>query len=65
MRVRSLAFCGISTGVFGYPKCDAARVATDTVLNWLARHPPSFERVVFNVFTEDDETAYREAWRSR
>jgi len=65
MRVRSLAFCGISTGVFGYPKREAARVATDTVLNWLARQSPSLERVVFNVFTEDDEMAYREAWDSR
>jgi O-acetyl-ADP-ribose deacetylase (regulator of RNase III) len=65
MRVRSLAFCGISTGVFGYPKRDAASVATDTVLNWLAQHPPSLERVVFDVFTEDDEMAYREVWRSR
>ncbi len=61
--VHSLAFCAISTGVFGYPKREAASVATETVRNWLERHSHSFEQVVFNVFAEDDEIAYRDVWR--
>jgi O-acetyl-ADP-ribose deacetylase (regulator of RNase III) len=37
--LRSIAFCGVSTGVFGYPKRQAAEVATSTVRDWLERHP--------------------------
>ena len=57
--VRSLAFCSISTGVFGYPKDEAAVVATRTVRAWLERHPARFDAIVFDVFTPDDEAAYR------
>lgn len=59
--VRSIAFCCISTGVFGYPKDAAAIVATQTVTAWLERHPGCFEAIVFDVFTTADEVAYREA----
>lgn len=55
----SVAFCCISTGEFGYPKQAAARTAIDTVRAELAHHP-SIERVVFNVFTEQDHAIYRD-----
>jgi O-acetyl-ADP-ribose deacetylase (regulator of RNase III) len=56
---KSLAFCAISTGLFGYPKSDAASVAIKTVRLWLEQHPATFDLVVFNVFTEADEDVYR------
>ncbi|MFM9588114.1 protein-ADP-ribose hydrolase [Streptomyces scabiei] len=59
--VRTLAFCAVSTGVFGYPKEEAASVALRTVEEWIAAHPNRFDRVVFTVFTADDERAYRHA----
>ncbi|MFF7472228.1 macro domain-containing protein [Streptomyces sp. NPDC008092] len=59
--VRTLAFCAVSTGVFGYPKDEAALVALRTVADWLAAHPGRFDRIVFTVFRADDETAYRRA----
>ena len=37
--VRTLAFCAISTGVFGYPKKRAAEVAVRTVSAWLGERP--------------------------
>ncbi|MFH1469638.1 MAG: O-acetyl-ADP-ribose deacetylase [Pseudomonadota bacterium] len=37
--VRSIAFPGISTGVYGYPQEAAARIAVDTVREVLASHP--------------------------
>lgn len=58
--VRTIAFCAISTGVFGFPKAPAARVATRAVAEWLAVHPGELDLVVFNVFTEEDEVLYRE-----
>lgn len=59
--IRALAFCAISTGVFGYPKEEAAPVALRTVADWIAAHPGRFDRVVFTVFEEADERAYRHA----
>ena len=37
---RSVAFPAISTGVYGYPIDDAARVALDTVIDFLKGDPP-------------------------
>ncbi|KAH0785726.1 protein-ADP-ribose hydrolase [Histomonas meleagridis] len=57
--VKSIAFCCISTGIFGYPQKDAAEVAIDTVDKWLTNNPGKFEKVVFNVFTEKDFLIYK------
>jgi O-acetyl-ADP-ribose deacetylase (regulator of RNase III) len=59
--VRSLAFCGISTGVFGYPKRPAAATAIRTVTAWLKTHPGALDLVVFNVFGDDDRRIYEDA----
>ncbi|KOG09542.1 protein-ADP-ribose hydrolase [Streptomyces viridochromogenes] len=59
--IRTLAFCAVSTGVFGYPKEEAAPVALHTVADWIAAHPGRFDRVVFTVFEDDDERAYHQA----
>ncbi|MEU3781096.1 protein-ADP-ribose hydrolase [Streptomyces sp900129855] len=59
--IRTLAFCAVSTGVFGYPKEEAAPVALHTVADWIAAHPGRFDRVVFTVFEDADERAYRHA----
>jgi len=37
--IKSLAFPSISTGVYGYPMEDAARVALKAVTDYLAHHP--------------------------
>ncbi|WP_229333979.1 macro domain-containing protein [Streptomyces flavotricini] len=59
--IRTVAFCGISTGVFGFPKAPAARIALDTVADWLDEHPCVLDRVIFNVFTDDDYATYQHA----
>ncbi|MFD8307797.1 protein-ADP-ribose hydrolase [Streptomyces sp. NPDC059690] len=59
--LRTIAFCGISTGVFGYPKAPAARTALDTVAGWLEEHPGRLDRVIFNVYADDDRAAYLHA----
>lgn len=55
----SIAFCCISTGVFGFPQKEAARIAIDTVREWLDRCDSGMH-VVFNVFKSEDEEIYRE-----
>lgn len=52
---RSIAFCCISTGVFGYPNREAAEVAIETVKEY-----NSTINVVFNVFKDNDYDIYRE-----
>lgn len=54
--IKSIAFCCISTGVFGFPQKEAARIAVDTVRAFRKSH--NIE-VIFNVFTENDYEIYR------
>ncbi|WP_198015855.1 protein-ADP-ribose hydrolase [Paenibacillus sp. HW567] len=54
----SVAFCGISTGVFGYPKREAAVVAVNVVQAWLKQHPGRFGQIIFNVFSDEDREIY-------
>jgi O-acetyl-ADP-ribose deacetylase len=54
----SIAFPAISTGIFGFPKQRAARIALDTVSREAPRHA-TLERVVFCCYSESDATIYR------
>lgn len=54
-RLRSIAFCCISTGVFGFPCREAAEIAVETVSRML---PGTGLEVVFDVFTDRDREIY-------
>lgn len=54
-RVESIAFCCISTGVFGFPQKEAAAIAVRTVRDFQQLHNI---KVIFNVFKEDDYAIY-------
>ncbi len=56
--LKSAAFCCISTGVFHFPKRKAAEIAVETVQEWLREHPGYMERVIFNVFKDEDKDIY-------
>ena len=58
--LRSVAFCCISTGVFRFPNKRAAEIAVGTVQKWLVENPNAMERVIFNVFKEEDKKYYEE-----
>ena len=56
--VDSIAFCCISTGVFGFLQREAAEIAISTV----KRHKKTTKsdiKVIFNVFKDDDLMIYR------
>ena len=56
--VDSIAFCCISTGVFGFPKREAAKIALDTVKEY-KEEKRSDIKVIFNVFKDSDLAIYR------
>ena len=56
--IKTVAFCCISTGVFHFPGRRAAEIAVQTVTAWLAEHPGQIERVIFNVFKDEDKKYY-------
>lgn len=70
----SIAFCCISTGVFGFPAKEAAEIAIATVREWLnskettpetistdksATLKSTIPTVIFNVYLDSDEALYR------
>lgn len=56
-KIESIAFCCISTGVFGFPQKEAAEIAVRTVQNFQKSHEI---KVIFNVFKESDDEIYRQ-----
>ena len=54
--VRSIAFPAISTGVYGYPKREAAAIA----LEQMREHLTAFDEIVACCFGAADATLYRE-----
>ena len=59
--IESIAFCCISTGVFGFPKKEAAEIAVETVRNFLKTKSI---KVIFNVFGSDDYEIYKNLLRA-
>lgn len=59
-KIRSVAFCCISTGIFGYPLDMATHAALSTVRNWLAipENMESVDRIIFCVYNPPDLDIY-------
>lgn len=57
-KIKTIAFPNISTGVYGYPKYDAAKIAIDTVSYFIQKHA-KIEKVIFAVFDEENFTIYK------
>ena len=59
--LKSIAFCGISTGVFNFPQRDAAEIAVNTVNEYLdSKESTSLECVIFNVFSDESYLTYKD-----
>lgn len=56
--IRTIAFPAISTGVFRYPKDEAARIAITTVKNFIKKNSQSFDEIRFVLFEELDYNIY-------
>lgn len=56
--IKSLAFCCISTGEYKFPNGEAARIAINVVKEYLDRAEVCFDRIIFNVFKDEDQSIY-------
>jgi O-acetyl-ADP-ribose deacetylase (regulator of RNase III) len=59
----SIAFPGISTGVYGYPIDEAAKVSLDAINKWIDNHPTADINVYLCCFRDREMAAYEEILR--
>lgn len=60
--VKSLGFCSVSTGIYGFPLHRAAPIALRTATDWLEAHSEtSLERIVFAMFAAAEYEAFVQA----
>ncbi len=55
--IKNIAFPNISTGVYGFPKQEAASIAIETVQNFLSDHP-EIDKVIFCCFDDENFSIY-------
>jgi len=55
--IKSIAFPAISTGVYAYPRLEAAKLATSVMLEFENR----FQQIIACCFSEGDASIYRDA----
>ncbi|KAH3767996.1 ADP-ribose glycohydrolase MACROD2 [Pelomyxa schiedti] len=58
--IRTLAFCGISTGIFGFPLKKAANIALHRVRRWLetGNNREKVDRIIFANYTDREVRVY-------
>lgn len=58
--LRTVGLCCISTGVFRFPREEAAPIAVAAVRAWLAENPGVMDRVIFAVHNPRDRAVYED-----
>ncbi|XP_065662218.1 retinol dehydrogenase 14 isoform X6 [Hydra vulgaris] len=58
--IKTIAFCCISTGIYGYPNKDAAHVALKYVRHWLEENYNKIDRIIFCTYISKDFEIYKE-----
>lgn len=56
--IKTIAFPCISTGVFKFPKDEAAKIAVNTVKSFIDKYPKALEEIIFVTHEEPDFDIY-------
>ena len=57
-KLKSISFPSISTGIYGYPVAEAAKVALEAAIAFLRDEPNSLEKVYFVLYDSKTHKAY-------
>jgi O-acetyl-ADP-ribose deacetylase (regulator of RNase III) len=57
--LKTISFPCISTGVFHFPKKEAAEIAIKTVKEFIAKNPEAFTEIRFVTFLDEDYDIYK------
>lgn len=58
MKLESIVFSSISTGVYGYPKTEACKIAVKTTSDYLKYKNKNIKKVIFDCFSMEDFNIY-------
>jgi O-acetyl-ADP-ribose deacetylase (regulator of RNase III) len=58
--IRTIAFPNISTGIYGFPKEQASKIAVSTIVDFLNNNKTSVENVIFVCFDQENYELYKE-----
>ena len=65
LKLSSISFPAISTGIFGFPKDRAANVILNAIENYFSRNKSGITLVKLTLFDEPTIRAFMEAWARR
>ena len=58
--IKTIAFPNISTGIYGFPKEQASKIAVSTIVDFLNNNETSIENVIFVCFDQENYKLYKE-----
>lgn len=58
--IKTIAFPNISTGIYGFPKEQASKIAVSAVVDFLNNNKTSIEKVIFVCFDQENYELYKE-----
>ena len=58
MKLESIVFCSLSTGIFGFPIEKASSIAINSVKEYLKKENKTIKKVIFDVFSDRDYEVY-------
>ena len=60
MKLESIVFCSLSTGIFGFPIEKASKIAIKCVESYLKEENINIKKVIFDVFSDNDFKTYKD-----
>lgn len=56
--IKSVAFCCIGTGAYGFPLPEATQIACETIREWIEKNEDKIDRIIFCVYSNKELDEY-------